>query len=569
MQLADFQIDGTISRGSFGVVYKAVRKVDGAVFALKQIDLKDMKRADREEAIDEARMLASLDSPYVIKHLNSFIEGTLLNIVMEYASNGTVHQVIKAAKGKGIAEDRIWKYFLQTLMAIGHIHEHKIIHRDIKTLNLFLDANDNIKVGDLGVARALSNNSIFARTIVGTPYYLSPELCEDKPYNEKSDVWALGVVLYECCTGQHPFDAQNEGALIRKILRGVYAPVQGSYSRALISIVDACLTFDVRQRPDARALLNSPDVKAKANALGIDLSGRVPQRSRASPADLDRALAAARQAQPLQQPKSLAQPEPPMQQLAPFNNKPDNVAQLRASPAQVAAPAAKPGKPHPFEGPLAAKGVSPAVQAQHHNDRIDEAGAAQRGAQVGRGAAGSHPFGEKLELHQRMDRLHMEAAQPSGQAGDVQHQDRKANQHAGQQDHMRSVLAHVQAESQPSTRLAPELLPAAGCRGDQRAWSGYAHRGGQEQNSARFRTVAQEQQAALHNATYERPQFARRRCLDLQITGPSLRGGAAAARPASAGGMAAAGAGGYAASAVSANTRVFATSYAESAYTKA
>ena len=78
----------------------------------------------------------------------------------------------------------------------------------------------------LGIAKVLSPNTLFARTIVGTPYYLSPELCEDKPYNEKSDVWALGVLLYEMCTGgKHPFDAQNEGALIRKIMKGVYPPL--------------------------------------------------------------------------------------------------------------------------------------------------------------------------------------------------------------------------------------------------------------------------------------------------------------------------------------------------------
>ena len=89
----------------------------------------------------------------------------------------------------------MWKIFIQALLGLRHVHSKKIIHRDIKSLNLFFDADDNVLVGDLGIAKVLSPNTMFARTIVGTPYYLSPELCEDKPYNEKSDVWALGVVL--------------------------------------------------------------------------------------------------------------------------------------------------------------------------------------------------------------------------------------------------------------------------------------------------------------------------------------------------------------------------------------
>lgn len=109
----------------------------------------------------------------------------------------------------------MWKYLIQAVIGLSHIHAKKIIHRDIKALNLFLDANDNIKVrlnmqyllrkhlqifvlsqiGDMGIARALSDGSAFARSLVGTPYYYSPELCEDKPYNEKSDIWALGVVM--------------------------------------------------------------------------------------------------------------------------------------------------------------------------------------------------------------------------------------------------------------------------------------------------------------------------------------------------------------------------------------
>jgi serine/threonine protein kinase len=129
---------------------------------------------------------------------------------------------------------------LQALLAVNHLHSKKIIHRDIKSLNLFLTQSGDIMLGDLGIARAMSENTQFLKSLVGTPYYLSPELCNDKPYNEKSDIWALGVVLYEMCMTVHPFTARNEGALVRKILTGVYSPVKG-YSSQVYARAGVCM----------------------------------------------------------------------------------------------------------------------------------------------------------------------------------------------------------------------------------------------------------------------------------------------------------------------------------------
>jgi NIMA (never in mitosis gene a)-related kinase len=102
---------------------------------------------------------------------------------------------------------------------LQYLHANRILHRDIKTINMFLTKEERVKIGDLGVAKMLNETSNMAQTVVGTPYYLSPELCEEKPYNNKSDIWSLGCVLYELCTLKHPFEAQNQGALILKILR--------------------------------------------------------------------------------------------------------------------------------------------------------------------------------------------------------------------------------------------------------------------------------------------------------------------------------------------------------------
>lgn len=165
--------------------------------------------------------MGKLSHPFIVSYRSSFIESNTLNIVMEYCRNGDLAQYLKMQNKKPLPENKIWKFFLQICLGLQHIHNNRILHRDIKTLNIFLGQDEEVKIGDLGVAKMLSSND-FAMTMVGTPFYLSPELCEEKPYNEKSDIWALGCLLYELCTYRHPFEAQNQGALILKIIRGKY-----------------------------------------------------------------------------------------------------------------------------------------------------------------------------------------------------------------------------------------------------------------------------------------------------------------------------------------------------------
>ena len=102
-------------------------------------------------------------------------------------------------------------------LGLQYLHANRVLHRDIKSANIFLDAQNHLKLGDLGVAKQLVQT--FAHTTVGTPYYMSPELVEEKPYNHKSDIWALGCVLYEMCTQTYPFNAKNFPELGLKILR--------------------------------------------------------------------------------------------------------------------------------------------------------------------------------------------------------------------------------------------------------------------------------------------------------------------------------------------------------------
>lgn len=117
----------------------------------------------------------------------------------------------------GLEEDAVWNYFLQILIGLHGIHKQNILHRDLKTSNIFLKSRGReVRIGDFGVARTLRED--FAKTVVGTPYFLSPEICENQPYNSKTDIWSLGCIVYEMCTFSHPFDAENYNSLVKKIL---------------------------------------------------------------------------------------------------------------------------------------------------------------------------------------------------------------------------------------------------------------------------------------------------------------------------------------------------------------
>ena len=133
-------------------------------------------------------------------------------------------------------------------MALGlhYMHASRVLHRDLKTQNIFLLGNGRLVLGDLGVSKVLEGTMDFAQTSVGTPYYMSPEIFKNKPYNHKSDIWALGCVLYEMTTLSHAFDANSLNGLACKIIKGRYPPIASRYSRHLRELVGAMLSTSPR-----------------------------------------------------------------------------------------------------------------------------------------------------------------------------------------------------------------------------------------------------------------------------------------------------------------------------------
>lgn len=179
-----------VGKGSFGHAVLVQSIVDRKLYIMKIIDVSRMERKQKEEALNEVHVLKAMRHPYIVTYRESFMDKRCLCIVMDYADGGDMYGKITKQKaiGKGFQENLILDWFVQICLAIKHMHDRKILHRDLKTQNVFLTAKGEVKIGDFGISRVLQHTYDCAQTAIGTPYYLSPEICQEKPYNQKSDI---------------------------------------------------------------------------------------------------------------------------------------------------------------------------------------------------------------------------------------------------------------------------------------------------------------------------------------------------------------------------------------------
>ncbi|XP_060246821.1 serine/threonine-protein kinase Nek4 isoform X3 [Meriones unguiculatus] len=251
-----------VGRGSYGEVTLVKHRRDGKQYVIKKLNLRNASSRERRAAEQEAQLLSQLKHPNIVTYKESWEGGDgLLYIVMGFCEGGDLYRKLKEQKGQLLPESQVVEWFVQIAMALQYLHEKHILHRDLKTQNVFLTRTNIIKVGDLGIARVLEDHGDMASTLIGTPYYMSPELFSNKPYNYKSDVWALGCCVYEMATLKHAFNAKDMNSLVYRIIEGKLPPMPKVYSPELAELISTMLSRRPEERPSVRNILRQPYIK--------------------------------------------------------------------------------------------------------------------------------------------------------------------------------------------------------------------------------------------------------------------------------------------------------------------
>ena len=248
--------------GSFGSVSKIRRKADGAIMVWKELNYERMNDKEKSQIVTEVNILRELQHKHIVQYFDRNIDkkNQTIYIIMEHCAGGDLQKIIKRCiqNKEQINEEFVWKVFAQIVSGLQYCHcrnsaksgdkPQKILHRDLKPGNILLDAKNDVKLGDFGLARILNTDSVFAKTHVGTPYYMSPEQINEQHYNEKSDIWSLGCVIYEMCALRPPFKATTHYNLALKIKEGKYSRIPSTYSDELWH----CIKSMVRLSPEHR-----------------------------------------------------------------------------------------------------------------------------------------------------------------------------------------------------------------------------------------------------------------------------------------------------------------------------
>eukprot|EP01059_Diplonema_ambulator_P009370 TRINITY_DN19218_c0_g1_i1.p1 TRINITY_DN19218_c0_g1~~TRINITY_DN19218_c0_g1_i1.p1 ORF type:complete len:517 (+),score=39.94 TRINITY_DN19218_c0_g1_i1:79-1551(+) len=266
-----------VGQGTAGTAWLGRHKQTGREVAVKEVSLEGLSEEAVMNAKNEVEVLKGLVHPYIVRLEDSFEEDGRLIIITEYCKEGDLESYLDTLTTP-LPLAITLRYFAQLCSAVSYLHSNCIIHRDLKTANIFLAGSGVAKLGDFGVAKVLPNQTSFTGTMVGTPFYFSPEVCEGLPYDSKSDVWSLGVVLYQMLMLKQPFQAGNIMALVNLITNTKPEPLPPSIPLDVIELVDQLLDKLPQSRPTITSVLKSPCIARYVHELEIAEAGKKGNR---------------------------------------------------------------------------------------------------------------------------------------------------------------------------------------------------------------------------------------------------------------------------------------------------
>ena len=260
-----------IGQGMYGRVYKALNKIENKYYAIKCLNFKDITEKERKNIEMEVNLLKELKHPNIVLYKDSFLDKeNNLNIVTTFCEGGDMYQKIFKEKNKYFDENKIINWLIQLLLGLSYIHDKQIVHRDIKTKNIFIQNEHTLRIGDFGIAKIFKQAQTMNK-LVGTPLYMAPECFKQaKKFSYKSDIWSLGCCIYEMCNLKHAFEGKFFPAVSVKISEGKRAPLNKIYSRDLKDLVDSMLDLNPRHRPTIANILERPFMKIKVGEYIMD-----------------------------------------------------------------------------------------------------------------------------------------------------------------------------------------------------------------------------------------------------------------------------------------------------------